>query len=107
MVVHPFPSDNHFLYYEIIIYFCFPPALRLFSWLRFDKVYATGAAINNDANVPMITPSSIANVKLRIVSPPRMKIHNNTSNVLVEVIVVRANVLFSEWLNVSNKSCLG
>ena len=34
-----------------------------------------------------------------MLSPPRMKIHNNTINVLTEVLIVRANVVFNESLN--------
>ena len=55
----------------------------------------------------MITPNSIANVKLRIDSPPRMKIQSSTSNVEPEVMIVRPNVLLIDWLISVKKSCLG
>ena len=42
---------------------------------------------------------TIAKAKLRILSPPSTKIHNNTINVLNEVLMVRAKVVFNESLN--------
>ena len=39
------------------------------------------------------TPRIIANAKLRMESPPRMKIHSNTIKVLSEVLIVRAKVV--------------
>ena len=42
-------------------------------------------------NVPNTTPRIIANEKLRILSPPRMKIEKHTINVDVDVFMVRAN----------------
>jgi hypothetical protein len=45
-----------------------------------------------DDNVPNTTPRIIANEKLRMLSPPRMQIQSNTSNVDVDVLMVRANV---------------
>ena len=50
-------------------------------------------------NVPITTPKIIAKAKLRILSPPSTKIHNNTINVLNEVLMVRAKVVFNESLN--------
>ena len=58
---------------------------------------AIGYSIND--NVPITTPKIIANAKLRIESPPRMKIHSNTINVLNDVLIVRASVVFNESLN--------
>ena len=55
--------------------------------------------MNKEDNVPITTPRIIANAKLRIESPPRMKIHSNTINVLNEVLIVRARVVFNESLN--------
>ena len=55
--------------------------------------------MNNEVNVPITTPRIIANAKLRILSPPNTKIHNNTINVLNEVLIVRAKVVFNESLN--------
>ena len=60
---------------------------------------AVGAAMNSDDRVPKITPRIMANEKLRIESPPRMKIHSNTISVVTEVLMVRASVWFSESLN--------
>ena len=51
-------------------------------------------------NVPNTTPMIIANEKLRMLSPPRRKIHNKTSNVVIEVLTVRAKVSFSESLKI-------
>jgi hypothetical protein len=62
-------------------------------------LYAIGDAMNSDDNVPITTPKIIANAKLRIESPPRMKIHSNTINVLNDVLIVRASVVFNESLN--------
>ena len=62
-------------------------------------LYAIGDAMNSEDNVPITTPRIIANAKLRIESPPRMKIHSNTINVLNEVLMVRASVVFRESLN--------
>ena len=52
-----------------------------------------------EEQVPKITPRIIANEKLRMLSPPRMKIHRSTINVVTEVLMVRAKVWFSESLN--------
>ena len=62
--------------------------------------YAVGAAMNMDDSVPKNTPSIIANEKLRMESPPRMKIQSNTSNVETDVLMVRASVWLIESLNV-------
>lgn len=43
-------------------------------------------------NVPKNTPRIIANAKLRILSPPRIKIESNTINVENDVLIVRVNV---------------
>lgn len=63
--------------------------------------------MKSDESVPNTTPRIIANEKLRMLSPPRMKIHNNTINVLTEVLIVRANVVFNERLNNSRLSRFG
>ena len=62
-------------------------------------LYAIGDAINNEDKVPITTPRIIANAKLRMESPPRLKIHSNTIKVLSEVLIVRAKVVFNESLN--------
>lgn len=59
------------------------------------------------ARVPVITPNNIANVKLRMDSPPRMKIHNSTNKVEPEVMMVRLNVVLMDWLTRVKKSWLG
>ena len=48
-----------------------------------------------DDSVPNTTPRIIANEKLRMLSPPSMKIHSNTINVVTEVLMVRARVWFN------------
>ena len=69
------------------------------TFLFFIMLYAIGDAMNSDDNVPITTPKIIANAKLRIESPPRMKIHSNTINVLNDVLIVRASVVLNESLN--------
>ena len=61
--------------------------------------YAVGAATNNDEQVPITTPRIIANAKLLMLSPPRMKIQSNTINVETDVLIVRARVVFKALLN--------
>lgn len=51
-------------------------------------------------SVPNTTPRIIANEKLRMLSPPRKKMQSNTSNVVEDVLIVRANVSFRESLNI-------
>ena len=63
--------------------------------------------MNNDESVPKITPRIIANEKLRMLSPPRIKIQSNTSKVLIDVLIVRARVVFNESLKRRALSCLG
>ena len=60
---------------------------------------ATGAAMKMEEQVPITTPRIMAKAKLRILSPPKKKIHNNTTNVVNEVLMVRVNVVFKESLN--------
>ena len=60
---------------------------------------ATGAAMKMEEQVPITTPRIMAKAKLRILSPPKKKIHNNTTNVVNEVLMVRVNVVFQESLN--------
>ena len=57
--------------------------------------------------VPIITPNNIANVKLRIVSPPNTKMHIKTIAVLNDVLIVRDNVLFRASLMTINLSRFG
>lgn len=71
-----------------------------FANVFFMIACAIGAATKSEQNVPTITPKIIANVKLRIVSPPRMKIQRSTSNVENDVMNVRLNVVFNALLNV-------
>ena len=63
--------------------------------------------MNNEESVPNTTPRIIANEKLRMLSPPRTKIQSNTINVLTEVLIVRARVVFNERLNNSRLSRFG
>lgn len=60
--------------------------------------YAIGTATKRVENVPVITPSNIAKEKLRIVSPPKIKILSNTRAVLNDVLMVRDSVLLSASL---------
>ena len=57
-----------------------------------------------DAHVPVHTPSNIALVKLRMVSPPRITMQRSTSTVLTDVMMVRVRVLLSDLLNTSRKT---
>ncbi len=43
------------------------------TFLFFIMLYAIGDAMNKEDKVPITTPRIIANAKLRIESPPRMK----------------------------------
>lgn len=63
--------------------------------------------MNNDDKVPNTTPRIIANEKLRMLSPPKIKIESNTTKVLTEVFIVRASVVFKESLNNEYLSRLG
>ena len=54
-----------------------------------------------------MTPKSMANVKLRIASPPRMKMQRSTRMVEQDVIMVRLSVVLIEPLMVVKKFCLG
>ena len=63
--------------------------------------------MNNEESVPNTTPRIIANEKLRMLSPPRTKIQSNTINVLTEVLIVRARVVFNERLINSRLSRYG
>lgn len=49
-------------------------------------------------NVPKITPSNIANEKLRVLSPPKQKIQSSTMSVESDVLMVRARVSLSDLL---------
>ena len=66
--------------------------------LRLFVRYATGAAMNIVASVPVITPKSIAKMNERIESAPRMKMQRSTSRVEAEVITVRPRVELSDLL---------
>ena len=59
---------------------------------------AMGAARKMEDSVPKITPRIIAKAKLRMLSPPKKKMQRRTSNVVAEVIIVRAKVSLSESL---------
>ena len=75
-----------------------------------DSIYSEAAIFN--IGYAFATPSScnfllelkiediIANAKLLILSPPKKKITNNTSNVVVEVLMVRANVSLIDALKI-------
>lgn len=91
-----------------IIYVCSCYAfLAALAFARESTMYATGDATKIVASVPMITPRIIANTKLRIESPPRMKITTNTNKVDNEVMIVRPRVELIDLLMVVKKSCFG
>ena len=53
-----------------------------------------------ELKVPMMIPIIIANAKLRMLSPPRMKIETSTINVETDVLIVRERVWLIESLNI-------
>ena len=53
-----------------------------------------------ELKVPMMIPIIIANEKLRMLSPPRMKIDTSTINVETDVLIVRERVWLIESLNI-------
>ena len=53
-----------------------------------------------ELKVPMMIPIIIANAKLRMLSPPRMKIDTSTINVETDVLIVRERVWLIESLNI-------
>ena len=53
-----------------------------------------------ELKVPMMIPIIIANEKLRILSPPRMKIDTSTINVETDVLIVRESVWLIESLKI-------
>lgn len=55
-------------------------------------------------NVPIITPSIIANEKLRMLSPPRKKMQSRTNSVDNDVFIVLVSVSLSESLKIVKKS---
>ena len=58
---------------------------------------AIGAATKIEDKVPTTTPKLIAKAKLRMLSPPKNKMHNNTIKVDVAVFIVLVKV----WLILS------
>ncbi len=69
---------NYFIYYFLL-----------------SKSTTIGVEIHNEEYVPMIRPINKAKMKPRILSPPKMKITNNTKNTVNDVKMVRLNVLFN------------
>ena len=63
--------------------------------------------MNKEEKVPNTTPKIMANEKLRMLSPPKIKITTSTINVDEPVNNVRVNVEFSESLNNWNVLRLG
>ena len=63
--------------------------------------------MNNDENVPANIPTNNAKTKPRIVSPPKMKIANNTTIVVPDVLIERNNVLLFALLKRSFQPFLG
>src|ERR1035437_2035544 len=65
-----------------------------FASFPLSKSITSGVAIQMDEYVPITIPINNANENPRIVSPPKMKIANNTKKIVNEVLIVRLNVLF-------------
>ena len=63
--------------------------------------------MNKEEKVPNTTPKIIANEKLRMLSPPKMKMTTSTISVDEPVNNVRVSVEFSESLNNWNVLRLG
>ena len=59
-----------------------------------------GDAIYQEESVPKMTPIVITKAKLKIEGPPKITRASNTRSVVPDVIVVRLNVAFSEWLTI-------
>lgn len=92
--------------YFIILFYASTTSLSLLSLFLSIK-YAIGEATNKEENVPKITPSIIAKEKLRMESPPNIKMQSNTNRVLNEVFTVRDRVVFNDELNNSLYPRLG
>ena len=60
------------------------------------KYFKTGDAINIDEYVPIKTPTIIANENPFKISPPKINIENNASNVVTDVINVLESVSLIE-----------
>lgn len=63
--------------------------------------------MNIELNVPIMTPIIIANEKLRMLSPPRMKMARSTISVDTDVLTVRARVSLMELLKLSSRFAFG
>ena len=58
-----------------------------------------GVAIKIELYVPTTTPIIKAKINPLILSPPKLKIVNRTTNVESEVLIVRESVLFKSVVN--------
>lgn len=63
--------------------------------------------MNNDENVPAKIPTSNANTNPRMVSPPKMKMASNTTNVEPDVLIERSNVLLTPSFILSYQRLFG
>lgn len=57
-------------------------------------------AIKSEEYVPTKIPMRMANINPLITTPPKIKMINNTNNVVIDVLMVRLNVVFNEALMV-------
>ena len=62
---------------------------------------------NTEENVPANTPTNMAKMKPRMVSPPKMKMASNTTKVEPEVLNERVKVLFTALTMFSFQEALG
>lgn len=84
--------------YYIIMYYAFGLSSSASLMRAPITRYAVGAAIKSEEQVPMMTPSIMANANARMLSPPKTNITRSTMNVDTDVLIVRASVLFRESL---------
>lgn len=69
-----------------------------FDFLIPEKSINTGVAIHTEEYVPTITPIIKAKMKPLMAAPPKMKMINNTMNVVMDVLIVRDKVEFNDRL---------
>ncbi len=65
------------------------------------KYNMIGPAINREENTPITIPIAMTNAKSKIELPPNNTNGRTATNVVVEVNIVRLNVIFTEWLIMS------
>ena len=105
MEVTPIYNRCNFHFFSVYYALTTSSDARLFPFCLPSVRKAIGAATKIDDRVPTMTPRLIANEKLRILSPPKKKIHNNTIKVEVDVLMVLVRVWLILSLNNVLKSC--